>query len=311
MSADVALVAAVGVGAIVVGLFAYAAYWGLRVRAVLMGRLYRNRALWVASVAILFAFLISANFVIYLLGSTDWYLSLLQFLVEYATAILTFAWIDTTIGVARTSDPLQRDTLRWRTLRIFLWAFVIISVVGGLGSVIVERTNFFSSPGGPEGVLLYGPFGNLIGLIALFLSRRRSKDLILRRHMMWLSLFVVILSLSTQSELSRLPDARLFATLVLVLGASFLYLAARSLVPVSVKLGALGSEDHRLPYVAEGGGGGGSPAEPKYSRDLSNQASSASKSLTIHLPLLQAMRYSSLASYYGAMSMPRKFQRSV
>lgn len=245
MPSDAVLYLALGVGVLVIGLFAYAGYLGLRARAVLLDRLYKARASWVSSVAVLFVFLISANLVIGTLASDNWYLNLLLFLVEYAAAIVTFAWVDATIRVAKRSDPLQRDTLHWRTLRKILWVVVVLSIAGGLASVVFLRTNFFSSPGGPEGALLYGPFGNFFAIIALVLSGRRSKDVALRRHMKWFSLFVIVTLVSTQSELSRLPDFRLVSAGFLVAAGIFLFMAARSLVPVNVKaqqsLGQVGS----------------------------------------------------------------------
>jgi hypothetical protein len=236
MSSDLVTLAALGVGVLVIGLFAYAGYLGLRARAVLLDSLYKARASWVSSVAVLFVFLISSNLVIGTLAPDNWYLSLLLFLVEYAAAIVTFAWVDATIKVARRSDPLQRDTLHWRTFRKILWVVVVFSVAGGVASVVYFMTNFFSSPGGPEGALLYGPFGNFFALIALVLSRSRSKDFTLRRHMKWFSLFMIVTLVSTQSELLKVPDFRVISGVFLLAAGFFILLAARSLVPVNVKI---------------------------------------------------------------------------
>ncbi len=235
MSSDPILFLALGVGVLVIGLFSYAGYLGLRARAVLLDRLYKARASWISSVAVLFVLLISANLVIGTFASGNWYLSLLLFLVEYSAAIVTFAWVDATIRVAKRSDPLQRDTLHWRTLRKIIWVVVVLSIAGGLASVVAFETNFFSSPGGPEGALLYGPFGNVFAIIALVIARRRSKDVTLRRHMKWFSLFIIVTLLSTQSALSRLPDFRLISAGFLVAAGFFLFMAAKSLVPVNVE----------------------------------------------------------------------------
>ncbi len=72
MPSDAVLYLALGVGVLVIGLFAYAGYLGLRARAVLLDRLYKARASWVSSVAVLFVFLISANLVIGTLASDNW-----------------------------------------------------------------------------------------------------------------------------------------------------------------------------------------------------------------------------------------------
>jgi hypothetical protein len=214
-------------------LFAYAAYWAFRVEGAMFDRLYRGRAFWVGLVALLFAILVSSNLIIGGLAPNDWPFSLLQFSVQFAGAAVTFACIDSAIRVARRSDPLNRDSLRWRTLRKLLWFVVLATISGELGGVVLGHVNFFSSPGGPQGSFLYGPFGNLLGLIALALSRSRSKDVTLRAHMKWFGFFVLLVLVITQDPVSRLPYSRIIVEASLLPSAYFLYNAARSLVSVA------------------------------------------------------------------------------
>jgi hypothetical protein len=221
------------VSAAVVVLFVFGAYWGLRVRGVLLDRLYRSRAAWVTMVAVVFALLVISNLAIGEYAPTNWYLSLLQFLLQYSGAAFVFAAVDSTIRVAIRTDPLQRDTLHWRTVRKILWTVVVVTILWGVYQVLALRVNFYTSPGGPQGVLIYGPFGNLFALIALIVARSRSKDYALRLHMKWFSLFTLVLLVASQDLLYRYEEAHLAVSSLLVLGGFFLYLAAKSLVPVT------------------------------------------------------------------------------
>jgi len=232
MPGDIEPLLTLSVGAVVVLFFGYAAYWGIRTKGVLLDGLYRSQALWVSAVAVVFAMVVVANLVIGELAPTNWYLSLLQFGLEYAGAALTFASIDTTIRVGIRSDPLARDTLRWKTLRKILWAVTILTIAGGLAQVLILRTNFYTSPGGPQGVIIYGPFGNLFALVALVLARSRSKDYILRRHMKWFSFFVLDLLVASGDPLYRYTGAHLLLSALLLFGGLFLYLASKSLVAI-------------------------------------------------------------------------------
>src|SRR5579875_1924043 len=91
-------------GAVVVALYAYGAIWAFRIRGALMTPLYRERALWVG---VVFTTLIASNLLIRLLDPTNFYLSLFQYCIVDAAGIVTLAWIDTTIKLARRLDPLN------------------------------------------------------------------------------------------------------------------------------------------------------------------------------------------------------------
>jgi hypothetical protein len=224
------------IGIVVIVIFAYGSYWAFQVRSALISRLYRNRALWAGSVGAFFALLILSNLLIGSLDPTNFYLSLLQFTIGYFGAAFTFAWIDTSIRVARTSDPLRRNTLHWTKLRVVLWVILILSIVGGLVTVVLLKTNYFSTPAGPQGDFLYGPYGdNIIFIIpALILSHKRTGDLILRKHLKWLLIFVVVLFFTSgllNNPATSFP--RELGGVVLIVDAYCLYRATRSLAPVS------------------------------------------------------------------------------
>ncbi len=51
-------------GTVVVALYVYGAFWAFKIRNGLISRLYRDRALWVGTVAIFFVVLVSSNLLI-------------------------------------------------------------------------------------------------------------------------------------------------------------------------------------------------------------------------------------------------------
>lgn len=236
MPADAIPLLALVVGAVIVAIFSYGAYWAFQVRSALVSRLYRNRALWVGAVGTFLALLVLSDIIIGSLNSVDPYLSLFQFSIGYLGAALTFAWVDTTLILARKSDPLQRNTLHWSKLRIVVWLGLTLAIAGGLASAILTRANYFMTPTGPQGAFLYGPYGGyaIFSVPALIKSRGRAGDIVLRRHLRWLTLFVVVLFFT--SSLINNPSSsipRTIGAFLLIVDAYCLYKAARSLAPLS------------------------------------------------------------------------------
>ena len=158
-----------------------------------MSPLYRNRALWVGTVGTFFALLVLSAILIGTFASTNRFLILFQFSLTNFGAILVFGWIDSNVRVARRSDPLRRNTLHWTKLRILIWGLLSIALVGGLVSAFVSDINYVSSLAGLGGAFLESPFtpAAAFGIIALAVSRRRIKDVSLRRHIKWLIFFVL------------------------------------------------------------------------------------------------------------------------
>ncbi len=223
-------------GGLVVALYSYGAVWAFRIRRALMTPLFKERATWVGIVAIFFAILVASNLLIRLFAPTNFYLSFLEYCITNAAGIVTFAWIDTTIKMARRSDPLNRNTLKWKQLRYVIWTFTFLTTIGSLVAVAIEKINFFSSStyGGAGGAFVTGAFGwVLFGFIALVLSYRRSRDPILREHLKWFGLFLFLLFI-VDSVLSKEFDAfRIAGEVLLALDAYFLYRGVKSLAPFS------------------------------------------------------------------------------
>ena len=68
--------------------------------------------------------------------------------------ILIFLWIDSTVSIARRSDPLFRDTLRWSKLRYLFW---LVTIGGAVGALFTSINSGFSTVAG-FGVLRGGRF---------------------------------------------------------------------------------------------------------------------------------------------------------
>jgi hypothetical protein len=221
------------IGSIVVLMYARGAAWAFRFRRALTSPLYKDRALWVGIVGLFLVILVASNLLIRLLAPSNFYLSFLEYCIVDSAGIVTLAWIDTSIKMARRSDPLNRNTFRWKQLRYFVWFFTFLTTSGSLFSVVYFHVNFFS-PAGTGGEFVSGPFGWVIlGFIALVLSYRRSRDPILREHLKWFGLFLFVLFV-VDTVLSRDIDLfRIAGEILLGLDAYFLYRGAKSLAPFS------------------------------------------------------------------------------
>jgi hypothetical protein len=222
-----------GLGPVVVILYSYGALWAYRIRRALMSPLFKERALWVQVVAIFFVVIVSANLLIRYFAPTNFYLSFFQYTLVDAAGIVTLAWIDTTIKMARRSDPLNRNTISWKQLRYVVWAFTFITTTGSLFSVGYLRIDFFT-PQGTGGAFVSGSFGwVLFGFIALILSYRRSRDPTLREHLKWFGLFVFLLFIVGTILSGDILVFRISAEVLLAVAAYFLYRGVKSLAPFS------------------------------------------------------------------------------
>ncbi|HEV2389432.1 MAG TPA: hypothetical protein VGS04_01790, partial [Nitrososphaerales archaeon] len=112
------------VAALNVGVFLYGAYWALEIRKALAAPLYKRQSLWVGVIGSLFAlfFLVvvglSVGSVSDVSGNSVATFTVAAFI--YVITVMFFVWIDSTMKIARRSDPLRRNTLRWSGLRWFL-----------------------------------------------------------------------------------------------------------------------------------------------------------------------------------------------
>ena len=221
------------------GIFLYAAYWAFSIRRALAVRIYRNQALGVG--------LISLSWIIVFFN----YVVVSQFLGFVAYTIVdVLIWgiflyfVDTSVLDGRQSDPLLRDTLHWRRVRLWVWGlFIATAMATILVTAYYEVTGVDFSTLSPlvSNVLLstYSWVVGLAGLVALPIAAARSKDPLLRRQLLWFSGFIVAIaavglgnSVSASAfAASSLPAYLLFA--FLLAGGFCLYKSSKSLVPLN------------------------------------------------------------------------------
>ena len=212
----------------VVALFLYSAFWAFTIWRILVAGLYRRQAFWVGAMGVYFVMLSGFLSIALTLELSSPFVDIPGAIIISAGFVLIFLWIDSTVRIARRSDPLFRDTLRWSKLRYLFW----VATVGG--AVSAFYTSIIS------GFAAAAPFGGALffGAIALYLSAKRSGDRTLRRHLSWTALCIFLLWLASQIQqpLSDYVTDPYFAqslTWPLVLaGAYSLYKSARSLVPM-------------------------------------------------------------------------------
>ena len=212
------------------GLFSYSAYWAFVTRRALQQGLYRRQAWWVGWMAVYFVALTTVLSLLLTFQINVLSINIFGGTLIGAGFVVMFLWIDSTIRVARRSDPLSRDALRWSKLR-YLWGFI---TVGGAIGAVATAVN--------SGISTVAPFGGALffGAIALLVSARRSGDPTLRRHLKWTGLCIFLLWLASQlaAPISRIPvfaDPTLGQSVpffFVAVGAYCLYRSARSLVPL-------------------------------------------------------------------------------
>ena len=188
--------------AIVTVILALSTFWAFRIRRALApsSRFYRNQALGLGLVA---ASLATLNFVANTVGKQ--YSDLIDIPFLYITFLTIFYWLDTSGLAAKKSDLLSRDTLKWSTIRLFLWPFNLISLAYFV--LLVAASGGFNTA---TLVNSYGPL-NLTDAVFLMtmsilvviltagillpICAMRATDSTLRRHLTWFGLGILFLTL--------------------------------------------------------------------------------------------------------------------
>ncbi len=217
-------------------IFLYAAYWAFEIRKGLANPIYRNHALWQGCAIALTA---AAPIITY----SNNYEILAGIEIFYsAFFVIIFIFIDSTVKIARRSDPLLRSILNWKRVRILGWAGIGLAVFDNLYSIV--NVSFSNSLVGS----LFFALGLLIafalGGLAITIGARRSKDMLLRGNLKWLGLallfavgtvsvssiegFMGVSEFATYYSYPALPSAVFY----ILMGYAF-YRSSRSLAPVS------------------------------------------------------------------------------
>ncbi len=219
------------------GMASYAVYWAFNLRRALSVGLYRNQALGIGLVAAIQVPDLIAHGVFAPLG-----IYLAFFVVEAIVSWVVFYFVDASVLAGRRSDPLLRDTLHWRSLRIFLWPAIIAAQAavvavaayfqvgtGGLSSSTAFTINQVRS--------LLDWVVDLAVVVAIPVTALRSKDPRLHAHFAWFGAFFafVLVLVPVGNNLVALPA---FVGQALVgfalLGEVYsLYRSTRSLAPLN------------------------------------------------------------------------------
>jgi hypothetical protein len=215
-------------------LLAYASYWALSVRHSLAVRLYRNQALGIGLVSATFALLVTTvygNLSPTIFGDIFFPLAVLP-------STVTFYWVDASVLASRRTDPLLRDTIHWKSLRIALWLVLIVLIVVYFSALTYYFVTGISSPiVYVDLVIILIPL--VSAAVAIPIISRRSRDMNFRRHLMWFALFGFSLFLPIviggilfpSSQPTFNADSSIL--IGVTIGGYCLYRSAKSLVPLN------------------------------------------------------------------------------
>ncbi len=176
-------------------------------------------------------------------------------IILYISAFaVIFYWVDASALAGRRSDPLLRNTLHWRTVRVVLWGVTIASVIGIFSAFayvqlltgsLLKPPNTQVLPSAPIGLIfifLFAivalPFTTFIsGVVLLPIVARRSKDSALRGHLKWFGLFsafVLVFFVLVGIYGPFGPIGSLFSGYTSLLGGGYcLYRSAKTLAPLN------------------------------------------------------------------------------
>jgi hypothetical protein len=185
--------------------FVYGAYWAFAIRRALVGRIYRNQALWLGALSI--AALIASDSVLLPL-SGNWLVTAIVRFLAYGSwpGLVVFAFLNSAIPVLRRSDPLLRSVLRWKILRIGILLVLAFTTIFAI-YVSIYLPTCLSTSNTPAcvssgmrnsgwvgaGLGFWGGYywvdASLVlalGAAALLIGARRSSDTVLRKSLKWL-----------------------------------------------------------------------------------------------------------------------------
>jgi hypothetical protein len=213
-------------------MWGYTIFWAFSLRRLLSAHLYRNQALGVGLVAIGWA-MFNYSF----LSSNN----VIPNVALPIAALLTFYWIDASVLAGRKSDPLYRNTLHWRELRLALWSVLVGAITTVFFGILFNPSvfiiiNYSGIGANPSPLVLFLLFVVFFavfvpGTVYLLATAFRSRDLTLRKHLLWFgsfSLFFFVFSLAGVTT----GQSTLFG-LAYVIGTYCLYRSAKSLAPLN------------------------------------------------------------------------------
>jgi hypothetical protein len=250
------------------GVGIYAAYWAFAIRRRLVGRIYRNHALWLGVLCVLGLVSTISNSPLTpnVSPSSNLAIDVIVAFFYYAPwlEVVLFGFINSTIPVLRRSDPLLRNILHWAKLRIALWSVLAFTTAVAICmSIYVPSCAWAADPPAciRSVVSAWGELGNVLGFlshwfylpaiavslaaVALLIGARRSRDMVLRQSVKWLGVAVCLipvffLLLVLEVESLSLSSYELYYSYgavplnggIVLIGYA-LYRSARSLAPLN------------------------------------------------------------------------------
>ncbi|HXW36969.1 MAG TPA: hypothetical protein VEJ36_03590 [Nitrososphaerales archaeon] len=228
------------VGPFVVAIFVlwfYAAYWAFDIRRALSAPLFRNQALGMGLVAIgwlgfnAFNSFPQSEVGIVVFEETG---------AVLVAIVLTLYWIDASILAAQHTDPLQRNTLRWREVRWILWPFfAFVTALTLLVSFVPSLVGLQPVWNGAAGI---GAIGIIVAVLAAAFARSvmRSKDRTIKMHLRWfglslagwLGILTIFPIVATSLGISSLNATTASQALAYTAFAYCVYRSAKSLAPL-------------------------------------------------------------------------------
>jgi hypothetical protein len=150
-------------------------------------------------------------------------------------------WTNTSVRAARKSDPLLRDTFRWSRLRLVLLVAVIAATIYDSANILYNVLNGHPVTATATGFLaITFEIPVLVPIVAaafiLPVAGLRSRDPVLRKHLLWFGLFAVFLLVFIEVLSTAFTDPLqivLTEDLGLVLGGYCIYKSAKSLAPLN------------------------------------------------------------------------------
>jgi hypothetical protein len=215
--------------------YGYVAYTAIAISRNLSNRVYRNQALGLAVFVALIVELAIVDTLAPLVPNVlPDIVNAIQLLgIWFAILIGFYYYIDVSIGAARPTDPLFRDTLHWTRVRVAFWVYDIIAAIVFPMAAAVGIYNYAT---GGIPAILQAEIPALIvvfsGAVALPIAIRRSKDKTLKKQLSWFAVYMVWLVLLFVGGIfiSNLPNVVIL--IIFLAGAYPLYRSAIALVPL-------------------------------------------------------------------------------
>jgi hypothetical protein len=240
----------IGVTLAVVASYSFIFYSSLLVRRTLAVGLYRRHAFGVGLLGVVFAVDQVTNVVP--TGEGQGVLGLLGIAFFAVFSLGLLYWVDSSILAARRSDPLYRDTFGWSRLRKAIWGADGLAFLTVLLTSVALPPQSGPQPAGTQGppewllivftVMFFFPIYSaaLSGVVIMPIAARRCRDLVFRKHLEWLFVFIAIQLVFAggvgQALQTPNGDSTAASSLVdgvaLLIGLYPIYMSVRRLVPL-------------------------------------------------------------------------------